>query len=257
MAQCDKQSRHPTDERDPCSECRHFGGEKVRCRIAPNSSYNDQVYRLMLGRGGEYEHKLPPFISARSKGPMPAERIKIDWQGQSAETLMAKGDFLPPGVRDCPRAFTVPARESGERAKSRRFHANQRQRLSQSTSLPSFPQTWQGNSHPPISSPYGSAQPTALSSQPPPVVPMAWASQPGVWIPQYAVSYQAPYPQATYPQWPYAHAPPYPHVPYPTQMPTPLPQRLHIPTYVPPPPPPPPPPPSFPVVSITYPFPLV
>lgn len=60
MAQCDKQSRHPTDERDPCSECRHFGGEKRRCSIAPNSSYNDHVYRQMLVRGGEHESSFPP-----------------------------------------------------------------------------------------------------------------------------------------------------------------------------------------------------
>lgn len=93
-------------------------------------SYNDTVYRQMLVRGARFEYKLPPFITARSKGPMAPERVKDDWQGQSAEVLMAKGDFLPPGVRDCPRAFVVPARESGERAKSRRFRANQRQRLS-------------------------------------------------------------------------------------------------------------------------------
>ena len=235
MAQCDKQSRHPTDERDPCSECRHFGGEKRRCSIAPNSSYNDHVYRQMLVRGGEHEYKLPPFISARNKGPMPAERVKADWKGESAETLMAKGDFLPPGVRDCPRAFTVPARESAQRAKSKRYLANQSQRLSQSTSLPSISQPWQLNSQPSFMPPQGPAQPVMWPLQPPPVMPMVWEPQPGVWIPQYSVDYQAPYP----------------HVPYPTWMPAPLPQRPHFPA----PALPPPPPPSFPVVKITYPFP--
>lgn len=59
-------------------------------------------------------------MSARKQGPMPAECVNADWQGQIPDVLMAKGDLLAPGVRDCPRAFIVPARESDERAKPRR-----------------------------------------------------------------------------------------------------------------------------------------
>ena len=195
-AQCDKQSRHPTDERDPCSECRHFGGEKVQCQLSWTMSYNDTVYRQMLVRRGGHEYKLPSFVQARNKGPMPTERVKADWKGQSAEVLLAKGDFLPSGVRDCPRAFTVPPRESTQRAKSKRFLANQSQRLSHSSSLPSYSQPWQGYSQSSFMTPHGPAQPVVWPSQPPPVSPMIWAPQPVLWTPQYAVGYQMPYPQS-------------------------------------------------------------
>lgn len=113
----------------------------------------------MLGRCGDYEYKLPPFVQARGKGPMPAECVKGDWQGQSAEVVLAKGDFLPPGVRDCPRAFVVPARESNQRMKIKRFHANEAQRLSGLSALPTFPQQWQGYPQPSFAPPYVPAQP--------------------------------------------------------------------------------------------------
>jgi hypothetical protein len=221
MAQCDKQSHHPTDERDPCSECRHFGGEKAQCKIAPNTSYNDTVYRQMLVRRGKYEYKLAPYMTARTKGPMQAERVKDGWQGQSAEALMAKGDFLPPGVRDCPRAFIVPARESTQRTKSKKFLAKEAHRLSHSSSLPSLSQSWQSYPQSSPLSAFGPAQPTMWPTQPPPpppppaypvpghAAPMFWAPQPGVWAPQYAYGYQMPYPM---------------------QMPTPLPQPQTSPT---------------------------
>jgi len=196
-------------------------------------SYNDTVYRQMLARRGDHEYKLPSFVQARNKGPMPTVRVKADWKGQSAEVLLAKGDFLPPGVRDCPRAFTVPARESTQRAKSKRFHANEARRLSHSSPLPSHSQPWQGYSQSSFMTPHGPAQPVVWPSQPPPVPPMIWAPQPVLWTPQYAIGYQMPYPQ----------------MPYPVQMPASLPQRPHLPA-----PPAPLPPSSFPVVSIIHPF---
>ncbi|KAH0282694.1 hypothetical protein M436DRAFT_62605 [Aureobasidium namibiae CBS 147.97] len=228
MRECDKQSHHPTDERDPCSECRHFGGEKVQCQLSWSMSYNDAVYRQMLVRHGDHEYKLPPFVQARSKGPMPTERVKTDWQGQSAEFLLAKGDFLPTGVRDCPRAFTVPARESSQRIKNKRFLANQSQRLSQSSPLAIHSQPWQGYSQSSFMTPHGPTQPVVWPSQPPPVPPMIWAPHPVLWTPQYAAGHQMPYP----------------HMPYPFQMPASLPRRPHFPSRAPP-----PPPPSFPVNS--------
>jgi hypothetical protein len=213
MAQCDKQSHDPSDGRDPCSECRHFGGEKVECTLAPNLSYNDAIYRQMLGRGDNHEYKIVPFMTARTKGPMPAERVKDGWQGQSAEALMAKGDFLPPGVRDCPRAFIVPARESTRRARDKKYLADRAQRLSQSSSLPPFSQWWRGHSQSSPLSPFTPAQPAMWPMQPPPpaypvaghVAPIFWAPQPGIWTPHY----------------PYGH-----QMPYPMQMPVPLPQPL-------------------------------
>lgn len=196
----------------------------------------------MLVRRGEHGYKLVPFVQARSKGPMPADRVKADWQGQSAEVLLAKGDFLPSGVRDCPRAFTVPARESTQRSKNKKYLTNEAQRISQSSSLPSFSHQWQGypqSSFAPLygpAQPYGCAQPVAWPSQPPTVPSVIRALQPVLWTPQYATGHQVPYLQ----------------MPYHTQMPVPLPQRSHFPH-----PAPPPPPPSFPLVSFTYPFPLV
>ncbi|THX76668.1 hypothetical protein D6D08_05257 [Aureobasidium pullulans] len=136
LRECDKQSRDPSSERDPCSECRHFGGEKARCSLAANTSYNDGVYRQMLTRRGEHEYRLPAFTGARTKGPMPAERVKTGWQGQSADALRSKGDILPPGVRDCPRAFIVPPREGAQRARNKKFVGDERPRSSQASSQP-------------------------------------------------------------------------------------------------------------------------
>jgi hypothetical protein len=195
-------------------------------------------------------------MSARKKGPMPAERVKSDWKGQSPDVLMAKGDLLPPGVRDCPRAFIVPARESGGRAKSRAFHANEAQRLSQSSPQP--PQPWQGYSHSPFMPPFGPPQPVVYTLPPPPppppavvparypvtgyIAPAFWSPQPAIWTPQYGNSHQVPYPQAPYPQMPYSQVP-YPHVSYPPQMPAPQQPQFPYPA---------PPPTPSPVVSMIY-----
>jgi hypothetical protein len=147
-------------------------------------------------------------MTARSKGPMPAERVKDGWQGQSTEALMAKGDFLPLGVRECPRAFIVPARESTQRTKSKRYLAKEAQKFSHSSSLPSLSQPWQGHQQSLPPSPFGPAQPAQPAMwpiQPPPpppppaypvaghAAPMFWAPQPGVWTPQYPYGYQMPY----------------------------------------------------------------
>ena len=62
-------------------------------------------------------YTLPPGIS-REEGsngtadpaPMPADRIKIGWQGETKETLLGKADMLPSVVRALPRAYLVPPR---------------------------------------------------------------------------------------------------------------------------------------------------
>ena len=50
---------------------------------------------------------------------MPIDKVKANWQGESKEALLSKLDMLPPGVRDCPRAYLVPSRPSTVAKKSR------------------------------------------------------------------------------------------------------------------------------------------
>jgi len=121
LMQCDKVGRGGLD--DPCSECRHFGGARRECRLALNSSYNSVAYTTMLAYT---DHTLPAYRSPEfsSKGPnqeMPDYLVKADWKGQTRQELIAKPDFLPAGVRDCPRAFTAPPGQSYQRAKTRQY----------------------------------------------------------------------------------------------------------------------------------------
>lgn len=109
LAQCDKKQRGP-DDRDPCSECRHFGGTECACTLSMESSYNTVVYDKLLSRGHVYDYTLAP-PDDRVKGPMPPHRIKKGWVGQTKEQLLMKPDFLPSGVRECPRAFVVTPQE--------------------------------------------------------------------------------------------------------------------------------------------------
>lgn len=44
--------------------------------------------------------------------PMPANKVKADWQGETKQALLDKIDMLPMGVRDFPRASLVPPRSS-------------------------------------------------------------------------------------------------------------------------------------------------
>jgi hypothetical protein len=145
--QCDKHLRAP-DARDPGSECRQFGGPNRQCTPAKNTSYNDGVYRLMLIRYREEPpYSLPAFKTARNnKGPISANNVRPDWQGQSAETLLSKPDFLPSAVRTCPRAFTVPQRSSISRDNSRLWNAQHQNPARRMSGAP-----------PPPPSPYGSS----------------------------------------------------------------------------------------------------
>ncbi|KAI6913637.1 hypothetical protein KC318_g538 [Hortaea werneckii] len=110
---CDKAGR-PKGKEHPCSECRWFGGEKI-CTLS-GGSRNDAMWKEMIHRK---DCALPPYKArdeARARkgklvtpSPMPAEKIARDWQGESREQLLAKGDPLPPEVRARPRAYlTAP-----------------------------------------------------------------------------------------------------------------------------------------------------
>ena len=109
---------------DPCSECRHFGGETAECVVVPNKSYNDSVWAAMIGRQ-IVDYSLPDFkprnepkklkksqIDAGVQPgpgpqPMPDDKVKSGWEGRSKDELLATPDMLPAGVRACPRAYVV------------------------------------------------------------------------------------------------------------------------------------------------------
>ncbi|THZ86300.1 hypothetical protein D6C84_02667 [Aureobasidium pullulans] len=55
------------------------------------------------------------------------DRLLIDnWQGLSKEDLLALPDFLPAGVRDCPRAYLVKPRQTNTGKKNSTFRANEK-----------------------------------------------------------------------------------------------------------------------------------
>ncbi|KAJ4301893.1 hypothetical protein N0V90_003989 [Kalmusia sp. IMI 367209] len=100
---CDKLGRGDVD--DPCSECRWFGGQKCRCMLAKVTSYNDQIWTVMMNRGKAHNYTLPAAKGREefnpkngvAPEPMPANKIKADWQGETKEALLAKPDMLPTG----------------------------------------------------------------------------------------------------------------------------------------------------------------
>ncbi|KAK0255132.1 hypothetical protein LTS09_009888 [Friedmanniomyces endolithicus] len=116
MYECDKltQNRAPGGN-DPCSECRWFGGPDCDCTLTPTMNYNDSIWGVMFCRGAK-DHTLPddkPRTQGTAKSPttseMPSENLVPDWDGLTKEALLAKPDYLPAGMRDCPRAFlTIP-----------------------------------------------------------------------------------------------------------------------------------------------------
>ncbi|KAK0254320.1 hypothetical protein B0A54_04452 [Friedmanniomyces endolithicus] len=117
MYKCDKLV-HAAGPEDPCSECRHFGGPGCKCTLNNTMSYNDQAWRTMLQRGN-HDYTLPADNSrtegTSNKPPpseMPEHELKPGWTGASKDALVAAADYLPSGVRDCPRAYLVPATET-------------------------------------------------------------------------------------------------------------------------------------------------
>lgn len=119
-SQCDKKKRNRGGLDDPCSECRWFGGDKCECTLAV-LSYNDAVWFIMMNRGPRHHYTLPApkdRTVSRKKKPdpslMPSDRLKADWAGKTRDQLLALPDMLPEGVRDLPRAYVVPPRETNK-----------------------------------------------------------------------------------------------------------------------------------------------
>ncbi|TIA53969.1 hypothetical protein D6C83_04310 [Aureobasidium pullulans] len=113
---CDKQGRDSGSD-DPCSECRWFGGATCNCTLSMTSSYNDALWRGMMGRRdsdfdlAQPRDKQAAFSNGRVPAPMPDDRLKGNWQGASKDELLARKNMLPPEVRRHPRAYLVPPRE--------------------------------------------------------------------------------------------------------------------------------------------------
>lgn len=77
------------------------------------------------------EWKQGTTTTAKAKPkPLPMQdRLLIDnWQGLSKEDLLALPDFLPAGVRDCPRAYLVKPRQTNTGKKNSTFRANEKVR---------------------------------------------------------------------------------------------------------------------------------
>ncbi|CAF9939088.1 MAG: hypothetical protein HETSPECPRED_001482, partial [Heterodermia speciosa] len=118
-----------------------LAGEKSDCILLANTSYNDQMWQLMINRGAKNDYTLPPDKNREQgtqknlPGPIPINKIKADWEGESKEVLLAKPDMLPQGVRDCPRAHLVPPRAA---KKSQISAATGEKRKGESNVSPSF-----------------------------------------------------------------------------------------------------------------------
>lgn len=119
-AQCDKMERGGED--DPCSECRWFGGDNCRCVLEPGGSYNDQIWYLMMNRH-KSGYTLPEDRSRsrpdghpmrRALRPMPGSKVKANSAGDTKKQLLAELDMLPSFVRELPRAYQVPPRQSNK-----------------------------------------------------------------------------------------------------------------------------------------------
>ncbi|GAB1726912.1 hypothetical protein NU195Hw_g2831t1 [Hortaea werneckii] len=126
---CDKPGR-PEGDAHPCSECRWFAGSSARCTLTGDSR-NDAMWKIMINSN---DSALPPYKArdeARlrkgqsvSPSPMADDKIARDWQGESREQLLAKGDPLPAEVRARPRAYLTPPGISRRQEKTAAFHAS-------------------------------------------------------------------------------------------------------------------------------------
>lgn len=122
---CDKKGREGSD--DPCSECRHFGGENTQYLLDNNKSWNNAVWEAMMNRRFTNDYNVAYTLAAYdpsknrsdtnkfgyTRKPMP--NIKPDWQGQTKEQLRGSGDLLNPEIRKLPRAFVVPPKEKNNK----------------------------------------------------------------------------------------------------------------------------------------------
>jgi hypothetical protein len=115
---CDKAGRD-AGSNDPCSECRHFGGDKANCVRQGAVTMNSAQWQLFTSRERQ-GFDLPEFRSrdetavSRSARPtsvaeaMGSDKIKPGWQGETREMLLAKPDLLTEDIRRHPRKYFHP-----------------------------------------------------------------------------------------------------------------------------------------------------
>ena len=125
---CDKAGRDPGPE-DPCSECRHFGGDKAQCVRQSAVTMNSAQWQLFITREKQ-DFTLPAFrprdetIVSRSDRPsfvpqaMGSDKVKPDWRGETREALLARPDLLTEDIRCHPRKYFYPPGQSRTKAKA-------------------------------------------------------------------------------------------------------------------------------------------
>ncbi|THW10492.1 hypothetical protein D6D24_07904 [Aureobasidium pullulans] len=135
--ECDKMNRDPGCE-DPCSECRHFGGDSCKCTLMLTASMNDLLWRQMLTREAfgfdlpQPKDKQAALSNGKVPAAMPDHKLKSNWHGDSKATLLERVNLLPPEVRLQPRAYMVPPRDNAAQRKRKRgdyFDINGRVKL--------------------------------------------------------------------------------------------------------------------------------
>lgn len=116
--------RHGDD--NPCSECRWFGGENRTCNLPTNTSYNDQMWTLMMGtattaisylspspatkprRSRTKAALLPCFLSYRcpTLGSGPTGLVQVEMNSSQSLTcfplVFASAQGLSWSPRGCP-----------------------------------------------------------------------------------------------------------------------------------------------------------
>ncbi|KAK4546163.1 hypothetical protein LTR36_002300 [Oleoguttula mirabilis] len=139
--QCDKQERGAGPD-DPCSECRHFGGASCICVLSKDTSYNDQQWAVMMSREAQ-DYTLPAYNASRTTEArtktkkngetkqkaaattIPEAMLKPDWDGETMAQLTAKDDVLSSAIRQYPRSYLVPPRDSSYIRKAHAFKAKE------------------------------------------------------------------------------------------------------------------------------------
>ncbi|KAG8624745.1 hypothetical protein KVT40_007812 [Elsinoe batatas] len=189
---CDKKDRGGLN--DPCSECRHFGGDRVKC-VLSDSSYNDEAWRAMLNRESHgFTIKRPPGRleppaqrpnkPKPAPKPMPLANLKAGWTGSTQQELLNEPLIVPDSFFDCPRAHLVPPGMSAREMKLNRYLAidkRKREDERETTTPPAADDAVQSSSY--SNTPPGHTQQPAVGP-----------SLPGASIPGHMVQVQVPAP---------------------------------------------------------------
>ncbi|RYN21316.1 hypothetical protein AA0113_g5332 [Alternaria arborescens] len=98
---------------------------KNQVKEVPAKAMADQARREHEARE---KGQAPPRPLALPKPPSPMNGVKLDWEGETKDDLLAKPHPLPPSVRAHPRAYLVPPRPSSTLKNNIAYNATQTQR---------------------------------------------------------------------------------------------------------------------------------